>query len=115
MAADAGREVTGHLRVEARAKGRVSVAKYVRADGGESREVLGAAWVKDSGRKTPRGATVWRAPDGRKPDGFLTPKEALQEVLAAERRPPGRRSARAGPKSFGEALASYLESLDVEK
>jgi hypothetical protein len=49
--------------------------------------VLGPAHVKDSGRRTPRGAIVWRAADGPKPSpAWLTPREAedrLAQLLAS--------------------------------
>lgn len=79
--------LAGHLRVEERKKGRVWVAKYDRASGKATRKTLGPAWVKASGRRTARGAVVWRAADGSKPDGYLTPAdaaEALQALLEAE-------------------------------
>ncbi|HEY4280343.1 MAG TPA: hypothetical protein VGM91_19120 [Conexibacter sp.] len=39
--------------------------------------------MRDSGRTTRRGATIWRAGDGPKPDAtYLTPREA-EQVLAA--------------------------------
>ena len=60
------------------------------ADGRHQRK-LGPAWVKDSGRRTPRGAVRWSARDGSKPDGYLTPADAdglLHDLLAhAPRRP----------------------------
>ena len=51
--------ITGNVRVEQRAKGRVWVAAYVKADGAKTRRTLGSAWVKDSGRRTPRNAPIW--------------------------------------------------------
>src|SRR3954454_11531730 len=111
-------EIRGHVRVERRASGRIWVAQYGRAAGGRTRKVLGPAWVKDSGRRTARGATIWRSADGSKPDGHLTPKEAraaLEELLAAERRQPPGRPARAGTKTYGDALAAYVQYLEVEK
>lgn len=47
--------------------------------------------MKDSGRRTPRGAVRWSARDGSKPEGYLTPADAdglLHDLLArAPRRP----------------------------
>jgi len=109
--------ITGSLRIEDRTKGRVWVAAYIRADGTKTRKTLGLAWVKDSGRKTARGATVWRAADGPKPDPrYLTPREAqeaLDALLVAERAKPVQAVAPAARgKTFGEAAAEWLEDVE---
>jgi hypothetical protein len=52
--------VSGHIRVEKRRSARVWIASFTRQDGSKSRKTLGRAWVKDSGRRTPRDAVVWR-------------------------------------------------------
>src|SRR5262249_44088806 len=64
----------GHVRVEERAGGRrVWVAEYQLAGGGRTRKTLGPAWVRASSKKTARGAVVWRAAHGSKPDDtYLT-------------------------------------------
>ena len=59
---------SGHIRVEERQSARVWVAQYTRLDGSRNRKVLGPAWGMDSGRRTGRGAIVWRAANGSKPD-----------------------------------------------
>lgn len=64
---DKSTRITGSIRIEPRDGYRVWVAKYGRAEGAATRRVLGLAWAKDSGRRTARGAVVWRAADGRKP------------------------------------------------
>lgn len=48
---------------------------------GRHQRRLGPAWVKDSGRRTPRGAIVWRSADGARPtEEYLTPKDAEKEL-----------------------------------
>jgi integrase len=83
----------------------------MQADGSKTRKTLGPAWVRDSGRKSPRGAVVWRAANGSKPDHtYLTPKEAqdaLDVLLAAERAKPSS-APRVGGKTFGDAAAEWL-------
>ena len=73
--------------------------------------IQGPAWVKDSGKRTARGAVVWRAANGPKPDpSYLTPAEAadrLQTMLAAAPRAATRRRA-AGPR-FAAVAAEWLE------
>lgn len=105
------RRITGNIRVEDRARGRVWVAAYVQADGTKTRKTLGPAWVKDSGRKTARGAVVWRAADGPKPDQtYLTPKDAqgaLDALLTAERAKPAGTTKVRG-KTFGDATDAWL-------
>ncbi|MDX6701997.1 MAG: hypothetical protein QOK49_1020 [Baekduia sp.] len=110
--------ITGHVRLEEYKKGRVWVAKYRRADGRYTRKVLGPAWAKDSGRTNGRGAPIWRVADGRKPDGYLTPKEAqedLRKLLEAERKQPAFRAVENAAATFGDAVAAWLRYVEVEK
>jgi integrase len=87
---------SGHVQIVERRAGRRWHALWRDADGRHQR-VLGPAWVKDSGRRTPRGAVAWRAADGRKPDSsYLSPAEAedlLRQILAGA----PRRATRARP------------------
>lgn len=110
MSANDGR-VTGHLTIEDRDKtGRVWVAAWTSGDGRRRRKLLAPAWVKDSGRKTPRGAIVWRVKDGSAPHGTLTPagaQDALDELLEEERKKKLRRPTQAG-KTFGEAGEAFV-------
>jgi integrase len=108
----ARRAVTGSVLVEERKKGRVWIAAYFRADGRKVRKTLGPAWVRDSGARTPRGATVWRAGSGPKPsDEHLTPKEAaaaLEALLARERAAPSSKKAGARHRTLEDVLAAWL-------
>lgn len=84
VSADADR-VTGNLTIEERARtGRAWIAAWFSGNDRGHRKLLGSAWVKDSGRRTARGAVVWRAKDGTAPDGALTPK-AAQDALDSAR------------------------------
>lgn len=113
--------ITGTLVIEPRREGRVWVARYRLATGQVTRKVLGPAWAKDSGRKTPRGAVIWRAPAGTKPDGHLAPRDAqaaLEELLAGERAQSHASSARprrGAAKTFGDAVAAWLAYITEEK
>jgi len=110
--------ITGHVRVEERRDGRVWVAKYMRASGARTRKVLGPAWVRDSGRRTERGAVVWLAASGRAPEGHLTPKQAgdrLLEILTVERARPRRAAARVTGRSFGQACDAFLEYAEFDR
>ncbi|WP_354702432.1 Putative prophage phiRv2 integrase [Paraconexibacter sp. AEG42_29] len=85
------KNIVGHVVVNERGSGRAYVANYMTASGKSTRKVLGQAWVKDSGRRTPRGAVIWRAAHGPCPEGYVTPKSAqalLNELLAQERSRP---------------------------
>ncbi len=108
---------TGHVRVEERAKGRVWVAEYQVGDGTRTRKTLGPAWVRPSGKTTARGAVLWRAGHGSKPDAsYLTPVEAearLAQLLDAERRRPRAPRAARG-KTFGEAIKRWLDHVEHE-
>jgi integrase len=115
--------VTGHLQVKTRARERKWHAHYVDHDGIKRTKVLGLAHVRDSGRRTARGAVVWRSGDGRCPDGSLTPKMAEDALAAllddARRRPRRRLIATREPEpaipTFGDAVAQWLRYLRVEK
>jgi hypothetical protein len=81
-----GIEPRGHLQVkpDRNGRGRSYWAYWTDAEGKHGRR-LGPAHVKDSGRRTPRGAIVWRAGDGSKPSPeHLVPKQAaflLEAIL----------------------------------
>jgi integrase len=86
---------SGHLQVKGTRGNRAFYALIRDAEGRHQRK-LGAAWVKDSGKRTPRGAVKWIARDGSKPDGYLTPADAearLHEMVAAAPRKTARSSA----------------------
>jgi hypothetical protein len=76
--------------------------------------------VRDSGRRTPRGAVGWRAANGSKPDpSYLTPAEAedkLQRLLGqAAREPTDPRRRRSQADTFGDACEAWLEYVAPEK
>jgi integrase len=102
----------GHLQVIGGRGNRRWRAFWWDADGKHSR-VLGPAWVRDSGKRTARGAVVWHAGDGRKPDpSHLTPKEAQAELRRlleheAVKRPTARMSSGA-PVTFADAAEAWL-------
>jgi hypothetical protein len=78
---------------------------------------LGLAHLKDSGRRTPRGAVVWRAADGPKPDAtYLSPAEAQDELRKQAPAHRGRALAPHDPEDPRAALldpqASQAQGLD---
>ena len=106
-------ESSGHLQVIGERGRRRWRAFWWDADGKHSR-VLGPAWVQSSGKRTARGAVVWHAGDGAKPDAsYLTPREAefvlrgLLEHEAVTR--PSVRNAGGAPVTFADAAAAWLE------
>jgi integrase len=103
----------GHLQVIGERGSRRWRAFWWDADGKHSR-VLGPAWVQSSGKRTSRGAVIWHAADGLKPDpSFLTPKEAAVELRhllehdAVRRATP--RTASGSPVTFADAAESWLQ------
>src|SRR5919202_1212504 len=108
--------ITGHVQVKDGARGRKWHAFVTDATGAKSQKVLGPAWVKDTGRRTARGATIWRAADGPKPDGsYLTPKEAedrLRELLSAA---PKNGAVRQPRRTFGDACEEWLRYVEHDR
>src|SRR3954467_1389856 len=76
---------SGHLQIKGPNGARRWHAFWTDAEGKHQR-VLGPAHVRDSGKRTSRGAIVWRAGHGPKPTlEHLTPDDAngaLRELLA---------------------------------
>ena len=110
---------TGHLQVKGGAGRRRYFALWRDADG-RHQVLLGPAHVKDSGRRTPRGAIIWRAGDGPLPSpDHLTPADAaaaLRELLAAAPKratPAGHQPS--GAVTFGEACAEWLRYVEHER
>ena len=121
MAGNLAREsrASGHLQVKGEQRHRAWFALWRDADGRRQKR-LGPAHVKDSGRRTPRGAVVWRAADGPKPDpSYLTPAEArdeLRRLLAhATREPTDPRHKRDQDRTFGEACQAWIDYVQHEK
>ena len=81
------RRLKGYLRVRQLDSGRARIYYASWRDERGIKHGVGPAHVRDSGRKTPRGAIVWRAADGPKPTPeHLTPRDAeekLRDILQA--------------------------------
>ncbi len=110
---------SGHLQVKGAPGKRRYYALWRDADGRHQR-LLGSAHVKDSQRRTPRGAVIWRAGDGPKPDpSYLTPPEAavaLRELLAAAPKRPTPAGERTGDAvTFGDACTEWLRYVEHDR
>jgi integrase len=121
MAGSTQREIrpSGHLQVKGDRSTRAWYALWRDADGRHQKR-LGPAHVKDSGRRTPRGAIVWRASDGPKPDAaHLSPAEARDELAkllaTAAREATDPRHRRDHARTFGEACDAWLEYVEHER
>jgi hypothetical protein len=101
---------SGHLQVVDPGTGRRWHALWRDAEGRHQR-ILGPAWVKDSGKRTPRSAVVWRAANGPKPDpSYLTPADAadqLRMILADA--PRAATSGRGRGPTFAAVAMEWLE------
>jgi len=105
--------VSGHVQVRENTRGRVWIALWRDAEG-RHKKTLGPAWVKPHG-KTPKGAARWRASDGPKPDGFLTPRDAeevLRELLAGA---PKEKRPRRIERTFAEACDEWLRYVEHDR
>jgi integrase len=110
---------SGHLQVRGSRGQRAWYALWRDADGRHKKR-LGPAHVRESGRRTPRGAIVWRAANGPKPDAtYLSPAQAddeLQKLLAeAPREPTDPRHKRDQDRTFAEACDAWLDYVEHEK
>jgi integrase len=110
---------TGHLQVKGLRGNRRWYALWRDAEGRHQR-LIGPAHVKDSGRRTQRGAVVWRVGDGPPPSpSHLTPAEAakaLREILeGAPRVPEARTAENATAATFGDAVVAWLQYVEHEK
>ena len=105
--------ISGHVQVREGARGRVWVALWRDAEGRHKR-TLGPAWVKPHG-KTAKSAPKWRAADGPKPHGCLTPRdahEALQELLTSA---PKEKQATRVAHTFGQACDEWLRYVEHDR
>lgn len=110
---------SGHLQVRTHrnGRGRSYVAYWHDADGRKFGRTLGPAHVRDSGRRTTRGATIWRAGDGPLPTPeHLTPQDAedrleaiLRELVAEEREPA------VGSRTLRDATQGWVAERKVDK
>jgi integrase len=94
-----------------RPRDRASLARAVARRRGPPPEDPRTAWVKDSGKRTPRGAVVWRAGNGPKPDpSYLTPADAadqLRMILAGA--PRATTTGRGRGPTFAAVAMEWLE------
>lgn len=106
---------SGHLQVKGGRGARRYYALWRDADGRHQR-LLGPAHVKDSGRRTPRDAVVWRTADGPKPGPeWLTPDDAavaLRSLLAGA---PARRVEPSSAPTVAEVCEEWLRHGERER
>jgi integrase len=104
---------SGHVQVREGARGRVWIALWRDADG-RHKKTLGPAWVKPHGTSA-KGAQRWRAADGPKPEGFLTPRDAedrLRELLDGA---PREKTAPRVVYTFEDACNHWLRYIEHER
>ncbi len=111
----------GHLQVKLDANGRTRAFWAFWHDQGKHKRGrrLGPAHVRDSGRRTPRGAIVWRAGYGEKPSAdYLTPQEAeerLEDLLAALRAEVEEEDAEQSAGTLLQACQGWLAERQSER
>ena len=120
--APAQQQITGHLQVRGEGNRRRYFASWWDENGSRRTTKLGPAHIKDSGRRTPRGAVIWRVASGPCPPGHLTPamaEEALEALLDGARvalaSQPVEQDPEAQGPTFSDAVDAWLEYLEVEK
>ena len=117
----APRSPRGHLQVKPDKVGRTRsyYAYWEDETGKKFGRCVGPAHIKDSGRRTPRGAIVWRAGDGPKPTAeHLTPKDAealLAAILRDAQAIAQVSEAQRSTHTFSEAVEGWLAERQSEK
>ncbi len=112
---------TGHLQVKLDWNGRTRSFYAFWRDQNDQKGGcrLGPAHVRDSGRKTPRGATIWRAGNGPRPTPeHLTPKDAeaqLTEILRDLETKAQAEDAQALEGSLRQSAEGWLAERQSEK
>jgi integrase len=115
------RRLKGYLQVRRLKASRTRVYyAYWRDDSGAKHGVrLGPAHVRDTGRRTSRGAIIWRAGDGPRPTPeYLTPQDAedrLEEVLKASEAKTREVKEISSSISLQHAADSWLAERRVER
>ncbi len=114
--------VSGHLQAKGGKGARKWYALFRDRDGRRHQLLLGPAHVKESGRRTERGAVVWRAASGPRPTPeHLTPLDAqaaLDELSAADAQKAARRFSREEAQvaleheQHGKARKTVLDVLE---
>jgi integrase len=108
---------TGHTQVKG-TRGNRAYYALIRDGEGRHQRKLGPAWVKDSGKRTPRGAVKWVTRDGPKPDGHLTPAEAEDMLRTMLAEAPRRRVERPKPAramTLREACERWLRWVESDR
>ena len=113
------RRPSGHLQIRSHrgGRGRSYVAYWRDAEGRKFGRTLGPAHVRDTGRRTARGAIIWRAGDGPLPTPeHLTPQDAADRLdailrkLAAEESKPA-----SGNWTLRDATQGWVAERKVDK
>ena len=106
---------SGHLQVKGSNGARKFYALWTDGTGRHHR-LLGPAHVRDSGKRTPRNAVIWRAGNGPKPTPeHLTPDDAavlLRELLSNA---PKVAAPVAGRFTFKDACDEWLRYVEHER
>jgi integrase len=118
-----GPRLSGHLQVKGAPGSRKYFAHWTDRAGVKHTRTLGPAHVRDSGRRTLRGAVIWRAGNGPCPAGHVTPRDAENRLAAileeARWTPPDTPAPRGTPvervPTFGDAVEQWLTYLRDEK
>lgn len=104
---------SGRLQIRNGACGRVWVAVW-RDGAGRHKKTLGRVWVKRH-RKTAKGAPKWRAADGPKPEGFLSPRDAEQALRDLLVDAPAEPVVARVEHTFGEACEEWLRYVERDR
>ena len=118
-----GPRLSGHLQVKGAPRSPKYFAHWTDRAGIKRTRTLGPAHVRDSGRRTVRGAMIWRAGNGPCPAGHVTPRDAEDQLAAlleeARWKSPDTPAPMGTPvervPTFGDAVEQWLTYLRDEK